>query len=89
MCSLYGQPHKTSADKARFGIFQKVYEPRLCASALALQIQRANFVATPWKRAHMPSTCVKSPVGQGWLMDSDDNMYQMHLYEWGQLPNDI
>ena len=61
----------------------------LCASALALQIQRANFVATPWKRAHMPSTCVKSPAGQDLFMDSDDNMYQMHFYEGGQLPNDI
>ena len=99
MCSLYGQPHETSVDKARYGIFQKVYAPRsldeplasikgvnpsalpLCASVLALQIQRANILPTQWKRSHMPSSCVGSPVGQGWLIDSDDNMYQTHLYE--------
>ena len=50
---------------------------------------RANFVAAIWKRAHMPSPCVGSLVGQGWLMVSDNNMYQMHLYEGYQLPNDI
>ena len=37
----------------------------------------------------MPSPCVGSLVGQGWLMDSDDNVYRTHLYEGYQLPNDI
>ena len=37
----------------------------------------------------MPNPCVGSPVGQGWLMDSDDNVYRIHWYEGDQLPKDI
>ena len=51
------------------------------------QILRANFVAAIWKRVHLPSPCLGSPVGQGWLLD--DKVYRLYWYDGDQLPKNI
>ena len=58
-----------------------------CAATLQLQLERANYVATMWKRAAPQKPCADSPVGHGWNLDSD--MYRIHWYDGDQLPSDI
>ena len=90
VCSLYGQPHLTDVNEARYKLFcaKGCSSSQLppCRDALQLHIRRANFQAAVWRMALQATPKLPSPHGHGWVVKDGASGSDINIEWTTQLP---